>query len=215
MDLRTIISTDVFPALNAADAAGLDFWTEAQLYEFLDAAVKRLTRLRCLVLHDGTTVTVSAGTTEGNYPSLHIATMYVAAGDLWLEPTNQQEMDAYDNDWRTTKGNALSHWLSYPGLEKLTTYPDLYSGTAVLRLIYQSYFADVSKTANYTVSIPTVIRDWLFLQVIADARDAETEGKAREIASTVRGVADQIGSIIRGYWGQEQEGDSLRAKRGS
>ena len=80
MDLQAAVNAEVIPWLHSDSAANLVWWTEAELYQWLDHMARVLSRDALLFVEADTSVTVSPGTAAYAVPSRHVATFYVSAG---------------------------------------------------------------------------------------------------------------------------------------
>src|SRR5207249_3191346 len=93
-----LIVSDLWPPLNATSEADAVYWTEAELYEWIDEAVKRLAQRGYFVVYD-TSLTTATGTKNYTLPTGHVGTIQADIAGRLLRARNVQELEAFDSAW--------------------------------------------------------------------------------------------------------------------
>ena len=110
--------------LNASGAGDAIFWTEAELYEWIDEAVKRFARKHAAFVVYDTSLAAATGTGDYTLPADHILTFQADLNGAMLRARNVQEIEALDSAWPTAKPEQPKAFLlDIEGLLKFTVYP--------------------------------------------------------------------------------------------
>lgn len=192
VNVESLLTSSIYPTLNATAANDLVFWTKATLYEFAHDAVQRLARAAAGLIY---TDTVAITTNQGEYalPARTLSVLHVTAAGRSLRPANTRDLEARSANWRGESSVVVSHYARQDhGLTTLRIYPKPAAGVtgSVKATVHRSPPA-VSDAAP-TVDWPDVLGGYIALRTIAAARTAETEAKMPEAAA----VAAEIGLVI-------------------
>ncbi len=105
----TQVIDELLPSLHATSRANLYPWSEADLIQWMDEALKRLARLVCVFVGRQADSLTVPGTASYALPTQHIATLHVSYGTTPLAPANMLELEARDPAFLTTPGTP-DHW---------------------------------------------------------------------------------------------------------
>jgi hypothetical protein len=175
------ILADVWPALNATDAADAIWWTEAELVSYANQGLSRLARERGLIV-ERRTIAVSNGTSSYTLPARHLSTLAATVDGAALRPATLADLEARDAAWRTTPqgaGEPLTHYLQDSGLDLIRLYPIPAAAATLAALVRET---SATLAAGDAVPLPDCAADWLFFEVLRQARQKESDGAMPEIA---------------------------------
>lgn len=194
---------ELWPSLNARSAADAVWWTEAELYDWIDEAAKRLARkLGVFVRRDTSLSTVA---TQGAYtlPARHIATLQADVAGFVLKARNVHEIEALDASWPTASDAPKAYLQDTQGLVKLTLYPkpNVANAGRAIGLVIEEYPATISASAG-TLAAPPVIEDYFAFYALAEARAKESNASMDEVADWFRQLVTMYEGAIAGLWGQ-------------
>lgn len=197
-----LVVGDLWAPLNARSEADAVFWTEAQLYAWIDEAVKRFARKHAaFVVHD-TTVTTLAGAADYNLPTDHLVTFQADLNGKYLRARNIQEMDSLDATWPSAAAGVPQAFLEdKQGLVKITLYPppNVANESLPVGLTMAKQPATITKAAAI-LAAPPVLRDYLTFYALAEARSAETNASMDEVATWYRGLVNQLDQVAEHLW---------------
>lgn len=196
---------DVYSALNASGPADLVFWTQAELFEYMDEGAQRLARVvGCFVERD-TSITTVVNTGGYALPSEHISTIQVDLGGLVLRPRTVRELEALDASWPSTGGTSVAFLEDTQGLSQITLYPicDDTSAPQTLGIVLHFLPATIS-ASNGLLSAPTVVREYFTFRAIAAARGKQSKAAMPDVADWFGGLADYMEQAMGELWGNAQ-----------
>lgn len=192
---------ELLPSLHAANRTELTFWTEANLIEWMDEALKRLAvKAMVFVGRSATTLTAPAQATYGN-PLRHISTLHVSVDARPLVPGNTTELEARDEDFETTAGDP-DHWYQdLLGQETigLTPVPE---EEELLAVIYEGWPAALDPGKQQTfVAGPAPLKGYLAMCVLREAYGREGESEMPDVAMHCAARAQMYEDIFTRYYG--------------
>lgn len=198
----TQVLIEAYWTLHANSAADLTWWTEAELIEYLDDAVRRLSALACVFVgRVATTVTVAS---QAGYalPARHISTLHVSLATTPLRPANAADLDARNENYLTEVGTP-DHWFeNLVGMATvgLTPVPD--TSDVPIPIIYNGYpdILDAGKQ-NTNVPAPPPLKGYLAMYLLAEAYGKEGEAEATDIAAHCRGRMGMYREMMITYYG--------------
>lgn len=193
---------DLWPPLNAANSADAVFWTEAELYAWIDEAVGYLAEAApVFVEYD---VGLTAVTAQGAYtqPADFIATLQADLNGAVLRARNVQQLEALDDSWLTASGSPEAFILDTQGEDQIRLYklPVSADNGHVIGQVMQVSPATVN-AANAILAAPTCMREYMTFYALAEARSKESHAQMPEIAAWFRGLVKMMDQAIAGYWG--------------
>jgi len=191
----------LLPSLNVYRIADLTHWTEEELYEYADEAVKQLARTLGLFV-ERSPVTVSGGTALYSAPSRHLDTIHASLGGANLRPAKVRELEALDATWQGSSGTVDRYVPDFQGTEKIRLYKTPAAG-GTLAVIYHQYPAEVSQ-ASPTLTAPSVFEDYLHWAILAQARAKEGDAAMPEVAKHAAERQSQFKELIADMWGTAQ-----------
>jgi hypothetical protein len=191
----------ILPALGAAAAADLVFWTAQDLYDWLNEGLKQLARRRGLFIERDTSISVVASTASYTLPARHLSTLHVALDGAELRPATVRAVEALDADWPNTEDTPERYLQDVAGLGSIRLYPTP-DDSGTLGIVFHRYPADVADSDS--IPAPDTISDYLADVVIAEARGTEGDGAMPEAAEFCRQEGKLYEAVFRGYWGMAQ-----------
>lgn len=208
IDLRDCLES-VYPTLNAQGAGDLVWWTDDELYAWLDEAAKRLARNTGSFIERDASIALVAGTGAYDLPARHISTVHASAGNRMLMPTNAQELEALDAVFLESQETAASplprkYAHDVDGLDKIRVYKKPGTGVAgQLALVMHRYPATVAQGAS-VVALPQPMREYFTFFVLGEARSKESKGAMPEVGAWFRDLAGMVEQVAMDYYGGAQ-----------
>lgn len=197
-----LVVGDLWEPLNARGPADAIFWTEAQLYAWVDEAVKRFARKHAAFVVYDTTITTQAAVADYSLPSDHVCTFQADLNGKYLRARNVQEMDSLDSKWTTAAAGVPQAFLEdRKGLTQLALYPppNVANESLAVGLTMAKQPATITQ-ANGILAAPPVVREYLTFYALAEARAAETNASMDEIAAWYRSLVDQLDQVAEHLW---------------
>jgi hypothetical protein len=195
--------------LHAGSRADLVFWTEGDLIQWMDEALKRLARVACVFVgRDESLVSISEQATY-TLPDRHIATLHVSYTDLAahaapapLRPSGTMELEALDEDYQTTRGIPQRWYEDLQGATTIGLAPVPDADDDPIPIIYVGYpdTLDAGRQ-NTLVAAPPPIKGYLAMCVLAEAYGRESEIESPDIAAHCRGRMAMYEQIFTAYYG--------------
>lgn len=200
IDFREVVS-DLLPALNARTASTLNWWTEAELYEWADEAAKRLARgFRVFVKRDASQ-SIALADPAYDTPARHVSTIHVSIGTRALEAASVHELEAADAAWLDTAGVTGRFLLDANGQSEIRVYPTPDATvTGALAVIYHQYPAAVTAT-DYDLTAPHAIREYFTWSILSEARAKQGDARMPDVAAHFAGRVALMEQVIEAYWG--------------
>ena len=201
----TEVIDSLLPALHTDTRANLYWWTEADLIQWMDEALKRLARQAAVFVERSTDLVSSAGTAIYDLPERHEATLHVSYVTTPLRPAGTIDLEGRDPAYQTVPGTP-DHW--YEGLQGdftigLTPVP-VESGDAI-PLICAMYPPDLDiAKVNTLVTAPYPLKGYLSLSVLAEAYAREGEMEMQDLAQHCRARAGMYEQMFAQYYGKSE-----------
>lgn len=191
---------DLWPPLNANGPADAVFWTDTELYYWIDEAAKKLARAGYFVTRD-TSLTSATSTANYTLPATHVATIQCDLGARTLRPRNVHEVEAKDATWNASTGKPEAFLEDTQGFNRLTLYPapTVTYNALTIGLVMQRTHPDVAVTAAI-ISAPQCIEEYFFFHALGEARCKETNASMDEIGAWFRGLTQQYEQVMAGLW---------------
>lgn len=197
-----LVVGDLWAPLNARSAADSVFWTEAEMYQWIDEAVQRFARKhQAFVLYDQTVVT-AAGVKDYALPAGQLVTIQADVNGKTLRARNVQELEALDSGWPTaTAAEPQAFVQDTQGVERMTIYPapsvpfaSLNVGLAISKLP-----ATIS-VSTAILAAPPILQEYFTFSALTAAREKESQGPMDEVSKWLRSVTDLIDQVAEGLW---------------
>ena len=191
--------------LHAAERADLVMWSECELVQWIDAAVKKLARKAALFIGRSLDTETAECVRVYGVPPGFVSMLHVSYDKLPLRPTSTGELVARDTKWMTRTATRPKSWyVDTVGLDQVGIYP-LVTEAKELWMIYHGWPQTVDcEEAHTTIPIPRALEPFIELDVIAEAYSKEGDGYAPDIAAAARGLADIFTRVAVEYWGPAQ-----------
>jgi hypothetical protein len=203
------VITNLLPSLHAATRADLGPWadselpwTEADLIQWMDEALKRLAGLVALFVSRDTSLRTVAGLSTYALPANHVATLHVSVDGVPLRPGNMAELEAREPTFRALAGTP-DHWyedLIGTATMDLTPVPTVAGKT--LAIVYAGWpdALDVAKT-QVLVAAPAPVKGYLALAVLKEAYGRESDMEMPDVSAHSKARMDLFEQIWISYYG--------------
>lgn len=203
-NVESLLTSSIYPALNATNPNDLVFWTKNTLYEWAHDAVQRLARAAAGLIFTDTRA-IATGTADYLLPARTLSVLHVTAAGRTLRPANARDLEARSSTWRAAEGVVISHYIRQDqGLMSIKIYPKPATGlTGAVRATVHLLPPVVSDSAP-TVAWPEALGGYIALRTIAAARTAETEAKMPEAAAVAAEIGLVYEQIALKLWGGVQ-----------
>lgn len=197
-----LVVGDLWAPLNARSQADAVYWTEAELYEWIDEAVKKFARRHgAFVVYD-TTLTTAAAVQNYDLPATHLNTIQADLNGKVLRARNVQELEALDSGWPTaTPAEPKAFVQDTQGVTRLTVYPapsvpfqSLPIGLAMAQL------PATITAATAILAAPPALREYFTFSALAEARAKESQASMDEVADWLRSITGLIEQVAEGLW---------------
>ncbi len=200
IDEATIV-TDLLPALHSGSIADLVFWSECELIQWIDAALKKLARTAGIFVGRSIDTNTAIGSATYALPAQHLSTIHASYNGSPLRPATTGELAARDASYASRTGTPSRWYQDTIGLARigLALVPD---AIAALWVIYHGWprEIDCAKT-NTTMPLPGVLEPYVELYVLAEAYSKEGDAHAPDIASAARSLMHLYEKAALDYWG--------------
>lgn len=210
IDLRDCLEA-IYPSLNAQGPGDLVWWTDEELYQWMDEAAKRLARnTGCFLVRDDTTVVVVAGTGTYTLPARHVSTAHASLSGRMLDRTNVQELEARDSAWPEAQASSSQPFpVRYcldagGGLASVVLHPKPNTGGGgPLAVVMHQFPATITAGAS-VVALPGPLREYFTFSVLGEARSKESKGAMYEVGAWFRELAGLVEQVAKDYYGEAQ-----------
>jgi hypothetical protein len=200
-----LVANDLYSALNAAGPGDLVFWTQAELYLYIDEAAQRLARTCGVWVERDTTTITEAG--EGVYalPPAQVSTVQADLNGLVLQPRTVAELEALDASWPLTEGPPVAFVQNLQGLAQIVLYPapDDNNGGLSVGLILREF--PIAPTAsNPFLAAPTCVREYFTFRALEAARGKQSKAEMPDVAAWIGKTAGMLEQVMTELWGTAQ-----------
>lgn len=196
------VIADILPALGATSLGDLTWASDAELFQWADEAVKRLSHRCGVFVERDTSTSVVALTSQYPVPTGHIDTIHVTLGGLSLRPSTVADLEALDGTWAVTQGAVKRFSMDADGTGFITLY-QVPTTTGTLAWIFHQFPADVTTNAP-AVDVPSPMGDYLAYGMLGDARRKESEAAMPEVAEHCDRMMALMEQVATAYWGPGQ-----------
>lgn len=183
-------------------AANAQWLIQAELYQFADDAVRRLSYEVGLFIGYDNSITAVAGTAVYNLPASHVFTLAAWLDQQPLRITTVRDLWALDGTWSLTTGLSKRCSMDAGSVGTITLYPNPELG-GTLAQICQEFPATISALAS-TVQLPSVLQDYLTYAQLAAARGKESQARMEEMAAHYGQRMAMYEQIMEHLWGAGQ-----------
>jgi hypothetical protein len=181
----------LLPLLNSDTVEELVFWTEDELYSYMDEACQRLGRFAMFVARDTSTEVESDSRTYA-LPGACRSVVEISLDGRVLRPAAVEHLEARSRTWTTDTGTVELYTLAAKVVTLWRT--PITSGT--LSVIYYTWpFAQSHR-------MPLAVGDCFTWAVLEDARSKAGDGQAMDIAEQAKERVRLYESVFTQYWGE-------------
>jgi hypothetical protein len=205
----TLVIDNLLPALHASSRSALGPWadsalpwTEADLIQWMDEALKRLARLAAAFVQRDTASSTANGTATYPLPANHVSTLHVSVNGVPLRPGNMAELEAREPTFRTISGTP-DHWYEdLIGLATLGLTPVPTVAAKMVSVVYAAWpdTLDVAKTQTM-VGAPAPVKGYLALAVLKEAYGRESDMEMPDVSSHCKSRMDLFEALWLSYYG--------------
>lgn len=201
LDTSTVI-TALLPALHSDTIADLYFWSQADLIQWLDDAVKRLARKAGVFVERSTSALSSAGIATYSLPADCVAVLHQSYLTTPLRAAGMIELESRDPDYRTTPGTP-DHWYE----DQLGDYTIGFSPVPVntgdsMPIIYTALAPNLDvELINTLVTAPVPLAGYLAMSVLGEAYGREGEMEMADLAAHCKGRVAMYEAMMAEYYG--------------
>lgn len=200
-----LVLQDLYPALNAVGPNDLIFWTEYELYQFIDEAAQRLARKVGVFIERDTSITTAANTGTYTLPADQVATVQADLGGTVLRPRTVRELEALDAAWLNTVGAPVAFVQDTQGVGQIVLYPACDSVHAGLPIGLVLHVAPATiNLANAMLGAPTCVREYFTFRALQAARGKQSKAEMPDVSAWFGQLADTMEGVMQSYWGEAQ-----------
>lgn len=199
----TQVIDDLLPSLHAATRADLTFWTEGQLIQWMDEALKRLARVACVFVgRAANTLTVAAQATY-TLPPRHVATLHASYLAAQLRPSGTRELEARDPAYQTTAGTPAYWYQDLQGNTAIGLAPVPDTSDQAIPMIYEGWPPELDAgRQNTLVAAPPPLKGYLAFSILAQVYGTEGEMEMPDLAAHCRARRDLYDQLFVSYYGK-------------
>ncbi len=189
----------LLPTLGAYSTSELVYWTEDELYEHANDALKTLAVVTGMFAERDGSISVQIGTAQYNLPARNLFTVHAALDSTPLRPAGVQELESLSDSWETESGAPERYVLDFSGVDILRLYP-VPTNSGTLYLVERVYPSEVSQ-ASHVLNAPRVVEDYVWWAVLRRAHMKEGDGAMPEVAAFAMQPIEWMERMFRHYWG--------------
>jgi hypothetical protein len=208
IDVRNCFA-GIYPVLHAQGAADMVWWTDAELFGYIDDAAKRLARETASFVERDTSITLVEGGDVYDLPARHVSTLHVAANNRIMNASTAQEIEALDSQYLDTQASSADplpkrYLHDLDPLGKIRTYPRAGVGvTGQLQITMHRFPPTVSATAPI-LPLPRPLQEYFCYEAISRAHSKESKGSMPEVAGWYGELANMLLDVAKSYYGGAQ-----------
>lgn len=204
----TDLITNLLPVLHAPDRASLVFWTDAQLTRwFKDALIRHAQRFGVFVKRDAITVDLVEGVATYAAPPNLCDVMHISLNGVPLVASSTSRLELLDDAFQTTQGTPRRWYPDRIGANRIGVYPvpDAAVAGQTLEIVYHEFPCNLDEAhTNVDVEVPPAVGRLFELQVIGEARGAESDAAMPEVAASARQISGLLEQVVGVYYGEAQ-----------
>lgn len=187
---------EVLPALHATSFSSLDFWTEAQLWQYVQEAAQRIAQDAPLFVEREAIAALAPPTAEYALPARTVATLHASLDDEALTLLSVSDAEALSQTWPADVGPA-AYWLPDVVDGQLRLYPIPSAGGTLWGVL--AHYPALSPSSTQ-IRAPRPLRWYFALEVLAAARGHESPAAMPEVSQWAERAAHLFRNLIREYW---------------
>jgi len=202
----TQVVTELLPSLHSDSRANLTFWSEADLIQWMDESVKRLSRKTMTFVERDASIVTAGGTATYPLPTREVVPLHVSYDSVPLRPAAMIEMEARDPAFQVTEGTP-DHWYADRlGMATvgLAPVPNDAKTLAVIGIMLPPEL-DAGKS-NTLLQAPAPLKGYLAFSVLASAYGREGESEMPDLAQHARARVQMYEDILTQYYGRGSVG---------
>lgn len=197
-----LVVNDLWPPLNASGPADAVFWTEAELYQWLDDALDAVATGNPVFVQYNTNVSAVTGQAAYAQPTSpeFIATLQADLNGKVLRARNIQQLEALDDSWPTSSGSPEAFVLDSQGVKQILLYKIPVAGDNGHAIGQVMSVDPIEITAGTLLAAPQCLREYFTFYALGEARAKETRAQMPEIAQWFRGLTGMMDKAVGTYW---------------
>lgn len=195
----SLIAQRVASSLAAESVAMLTFWSEAELYDYMNEYAQEKARECALLVERRSAASATVVSLHARAASL----LMVSYGNYELSVRSQQEMDAMRRDWKTVAdpdGRVLRFIPDSDGPRSVRLWP-VPPGTQQVWMVERLTPPDATPAAPQ-IDLPAAAGDAMELAALGAARAREGKGQAVDIAEACDEVRAILDLALEDYYGR-------------
>jgi hypothetical protein len=198
----TQVIDELLPSLHAGSRADLTFWTEGDLIQWLDEALKRLARVACVFVGRTASILTVAGQAAYSLPQRHISTLHVSHLDTAIRPAGTMELEAQNPAYQTAQGTPAYWYEDLQGNAVFCLAPVPDTSDEPLPMIYEGWPDALDAGKQQTmVAAPPPLKGYLAMCVLAAAYGREGEMEMPDVAAHCKERVAMYDQIFQSYYG--------------
>lgn len=194
--------TALLPTLHSDSFADLTYWSQSDLVNHTDEAVKKLSRSAMVWINRDTSITTVAGTGTYTLPADAENTIHASLATTPLRAAAVMDLEAGDENFQSTLGTP-DHWYEDDltlGTIGLCPVP---TAAAPVNTINTVYPPDLDTgLVNTLVQAPAPLAIYLSFAVLAAVYGVEGESEQPDLAKHCQGRADMLTQVFQSYYGK-------------
>lgn len=201
IDTQAVL-TALLPTLHADSFAHLTYWTQSQLVNRCDEAVKRLSREAMVWIERDSSISTAKGTGVYSLPARAQMTIHASLGTTALRPAAVMDLEARDENFQSTPGPP-DHWYEDDLMLGLIGLCPVPTGIATVNTINTVFPPDLDAALENTlVQAPAPVGILLSFAILAAVYGQEGESEQPDLAEHCAGRADMLTQALQGYFGK-------------
>lgn len=198
----TAMLTALLPSLHADSFADLNFWTQADLINHTDEALKRLARICPMFVVRDTSITTAGGTPIYSLPSSQVSTIHISLLTTPLRPAAVIDLEARDEQFQSTPGTP-DHWYEDDLMLGTVGLVPVPVQAAPLPVICSEYPPDLDVgQLNVLVQAPAPVGIYLSFAVLGAVYGEEGESEQPDLAKHCAARAAMLEEVLQSYFGK-------------
>lgn len=198
----TAVIAELLPVLHTDTTANLYWWTQNDLIQWMDEALKRLARKAGVFIQRSTSTVSAAGVPAYPLPVGCVAVLHQSYLTTPLRAAGTMELESRDPDYQTTPGTP-DHWYA----DQIGDYTIGFSPVPVtagdlMPIIYTALSPDLDVAqVNVLVTAPVPLKGYLAMSVLGEAYGREGEMEMQDLAAHCKSRVAMYEAMMAEYYG--------------
>jgi hypothetical protein len=197
-----VVVGGLWEPLHSSSAGDAIFWTESELYQYIDEAAKRLGRTFQVFTSYDQSLTAANGTRDYTLDPRHVSTQQADLAGTVLRPFTAHELDSLSSTWPTDSGTPKRFLEDTSGVFTLTLHPIPGAGDTgkAIGLVENKIPIDISVSAAI-LQAPQVMREYFTFYALSKAHAKEGRAQMQETGAFFKSLVELMETTIADYWG--------------